>query len=81
MTCCRGTARKREFTERVRRELLELHNNSRVRGVAISCHDRKLTGELTAQGALDALMIRYNAGHRGPKKISSPGCRLTIQVW
>ena len=33
--------------------------------MSISCHDRKFAGQLAAEGALDCLMMRYNAAHRG----------------
>ena len=36
-----------------------------VRGVSISTHDRKFAAELAREGALDAMMIRYNAAHVG----------------
>ena len=34
----------------------------------MSCHDRKFAGELAEQGALDVLMIRYNAAHPGAEQ-------------
>jgi len=63
-----GVTRAKQFTDGVRAELEELRADSRVRGVSISTHDRKLAGQLAAQGALDALMIRYNAAHRGAEQ-------------
>lgn len=63
-----GVARRNQFNERVRAELEELRADPRVRGVSISTHDRKLAGELAAQGTLDAMMIRYNAAHRGAEQ-------------
>jgi len=63
-----GVARRNQFNDRVRAELEELRADPRVRGVSISTHDRKLAGELAAQGALDAMMIRYNAAHRGAEQ-------------
>jgi len=60
-----GILKRKEFTPQVRAELAELRADPRVRGVAVSCHDRQLAGELAAEGAVDALMIRYNAAHRG----------------
>ena len=67
-----GVMRPKEFTERVRDELAELRADPRVRGVAISCHNRKFVGELAAQGALDAIMIRYDAAHRGAEQETFP---------
>jgi aryl-alcohol dehydrogenase-like predicted oxidoreductase len=63
-----GVMKPKEFEGRVRDELSELRADSRVRGVSISCNDRPFAGELAAQGALDALMIRYNAAHRGAEE-------------
>ena len=36
-----------------------------VRAVSISTHDRKFAVQLAREGVLDAMMIRYNAAHRG----------------
>ena len=33
--------------------------------MSISCHGRKFAGQLAAEGALDCLIMRYNAAHRG----------------
>ncbi|MDP2997418.1 MAG: aldo/keto reductase [Bryobacterales bacterium] len=63
-----GVMKPKEFTDRARDELAQLRADSRVRGVAMSCHDRRFAGQLAAQGALDALMIRYNAAHRGAEE-------------
>jgi len=63
-----GVTRANQFNDRVRAELEELRADPRVRGVSISTHDRKLAGQLAAQGALDAMMIRYNAAHRGAEQ-------------
>ena len=63
-----GVLKKAEFPEQVREELQALRDEGRVRAIAISTHDRKFAGGLTAQGALDVLMIRYNAAHRGAEQ-------------
>jgi aryl-alcohol dehydrogenase-like predicted oxidoreductase len=60
-----GVTKRPQFNDRVRDELFALREDPRVRAISISCHDRKFAGELAAQGLLDALMIRYNAAHRG----------------
>ena len=60
-----GVMKPKEITSEVRDGLAALRQDSRVRGVAISCHDRKLAGQLAARGDLDVLMARYNAAHRG----------------
>ena len=60
-----GVMRPKDLTPRVREQLARLRSDPRVGAVSISCHDRKLAGQLAAEGALDCLMIRYNAAHRG----------------
>ena len=60
-----GVMRPKELTPRVRDQLAMLRSDPRVRAVSISCHDRRLVGRLAADDALDCLMIRYNAAHRG----------------
>lgn len=63
-----GVMRPAQFDGRVRDELAALREDPRVRAVGISCHDRVFAGWLAAQGYLDALMIRYNAAHRGAER-------------
>ena len=63
-----GVTKSKEFPEQVLDELRTLRDEGRVRAIAISCHDRKFAGELAARGALDVLMIRYNAAHRGAEQ-------------
>ncbi len=63
-----GIMKEKHFPPRVREELAQLRADPRVRAVSISCHDRKFAGRLAAEGALDALMIRYNAAHTGAEK-------------
>lgn len=60
-----GVMKPKEMTPRVLDQLSRLREDPRVRAVSISCHNRKYAGELAAAGALDCLMIRYNAAHRG----------------
>ena len=60
-----GVMKPRDLTPRVRDQLAALRADPRVRAVSVSCHDRRLAGALAADGALDCLMIRYNAAHRG----------------
>src|SRR5262249_31751211 len=42
-----------------------LKEEGKVRALAISCHDRPMARSLAGELELDALMIRYNAAHRG----------------
>lgn len=63
-----GVMKPAELTPQACEELAALREDPRVRGVAISTHDRKLAGRLAAEQTLDALMIRYNAAHRGAEQ-------------
>lgn len=63
-----GVMRPKELPEQVLDELRELREAGLVRAISISTHDRRLAGQLAAAGALDALMIRYNAAHRGAEQ-------------
>ena len=65
-----------QFPEPLREELQRLKEDDRVRAVAMSCHDRKFAGELAEQGALDVLMIRYNAAHPGAEQDIFPHLEL-----
>jgi aryl-alcohol dehydrogenase-like predicted oxidoreductase len=60
-----GVTSRKHFTPRVREELQAVRESGLVRAVSISCHDRKFALELAREGVLDAIMIRYNAAHRG----------------
>ena len=60
-----GVLKPEQFPDSVREEMVRLKDEGKVRAIGISTHDRKLAGRLAAQGALDVLMIRYNAAHRG----------------
>lgn len=63
-----GVMGKERFLEGVLDELHRLREGGKVRAVGISTHDRKLAGALAARGALDALMMRYNAAHPGAEQ-------------
>lgn len=63
-----GIMKPEEFPTSVMEQLVRLKQDGRVRAVAISCHDRRLAGQFAAAGALDVLMIRYNAAHRGAEQ-------------
>jgi aryl-alcohol dehydrogenase-like predicted oxidoreductase len=63
-----GVMKGKEFPEDVREQLLRLREDGRVRFVGISTHDRTFAGRLANEGALDTLMIRYNAAHRGAEQ-------------
>ncbi len=63
-----GVRKASEFPEKAREELVKLREEGKVRAIGMSTHDRKFAGEMAAQGALDAMMIRYNAAHRGAEQ-------------
>lgn len=60
-----GVTNRKQFTPRVREELQAVRESGLVRAVSMSTHDRKFAVELAREGVLDAMMIRYNAAHRG----------------
>lgn len=60
-----GVMKPAQLPERVIDELVRLREEGKVRGVGLSCHDRRFVGQLMADGRLDTAMMRYNAAHRG----------------
>lgn len=60
-----GITKPAQFTPQVRDELAAVRASGLVRGVSVSCHDRKFATQLAREGTVDAIMIRYNAAHRG----------------
>ncbi len=60
-----GITKPKHFTPQVREELAAVRASGLVRGVSVSTHDRKFAAQLTREGVVDAVMIRYNAAHRG----------------
>jgi len=60
-----GVTEPEHLSPRVRDELQAVRESGLVRAVGISCHDRKFAAQCAREGVLDALMIRYNAAHRG----------------
>jgi aryl-alcohol dehydrogenase-like predicted oxidoreductase len=63
-----GVMKPAEFTPRVLEELLKLREEGKVRAIGLSCHNRPFLGKLAADGDVDALMLRYNAAHRGAER-------------
>ena len=63
-----GVTQPKHFPDSVREELYRFKEEGKIRAVGISTHDRKFAGKLAEQGALDVMMIRYNAAHRGAEK-------------
>jgi aryl-alcohol dehydrogenase-like predicted oxidoreductase len=60
-----GVIKPSQFPPALLDELRKLREEGLVRGIAMSCHDRKFAAKLAREGALDGIMIRYNAAHRG----------------
>ncbi len=63
-----GVTKEKHFPQQARDELCRLREEGRIRFIGMSCHDRKFAGKLASEGALDVLMIRYNAAHRGAEQ-------------
>ena len=63
-----GVTKEKHFTNRVREELYQFRDEGKIRAMGISTHDRKYVGRLAAEGAIDVMMIRYNAAHRGAEQ-------------
>ncbi len=71
-----GVMKREQFTQKVREDLLALKKEGKVRAVGLSSHNRVFLGELGASGAVDTLMLRYNAAHRGAEKDIFPHLRF-----
>ena len=63
-----GVTKSKHFTDHVREELVRFREEGKVRCIGISGHDRKLHGQLAEEGVVDAMMMRYNAAHRGAEQ-------------
>ena len=48
--------------------LAKLKEEGKARALGVSCHDRPMARALVDELSLDALMIRYNAAHRGAER-------------
>jgi aryl-alcohol dehydrogenase-like predicted oxidoreductase len=63
-----GVMKPRHFGDDVLEELQRFREEGKVRALGLSCHDRRLVGNLVAEGAIDVTMMRYNAAHRGAEQ-------------
>lgn len=63
-----GVTKEKYFTPEVQDELYHLKDEGKVKYIGFSTHDRKLAGRMADEGALDVMMVRYNAAHRGAEK-------------
>lgn len=59
-----GALKPEHWAPRVAEDLQAVRESGLVRAVSVSTHDFSLARQLAASGAVDALMIRYNAAHR-----------------
>ena len=57
-----------KFLDRALEELQRFREEGKVLATGVSIHARKLAGSLVARGAIQALMMRYNAAHRGAEQ-------------
>lgn len=61
--------------------LVRAKKDGRVRRIGLTSHQRRFAARLAETGALDALMIRYNAAHRGAEREVFPvTSRLNLPV-
>ncbi|MFQ6081810.1 MAG: aldo/keto reductase [Candidatus Aminicenantia bacterium] len=63
-----GVLKEKELTDHILMELQRFKEEGKIRFYGISTHNRKLAGKLASDGALDVIMMRYNAAHRGAEK-------------
>ena len=60
-----GVMKEKEFSNHIKAELCQIRDQGKARAIGISTHDRKFAGRLMDEGILNAIMMRYNAAHRG----------------
>jgi aryl-alcohol dehydrogenase-like predicted oxidoreductase len=70
-----GVLKEQQYSENTLEELSRFREEGKVRTFGLSTHDRKLAGKLAADGSVDALMVRYNAAHRGAEQDIFPHLR------
>lgn len=71
-----GVMKPAEYIPKVHEQLLKLKEEGKVRAIGLSSHDRSFLGTLAANGAVNALMLRYNAAHRGAEQDIFPHLAL-----
>jgi aryl-alcohol dehydrogenase-like predicted oxidoreductase len=60
-----GVMKEKQFNQKIKDEMRQLREEGKVKAIGISTHDRKFAGRLMDEGELNAIMMRYNAAHRG----------------
>jgi aryl-alcohol dehydrogenase-like predicted oxidoreductase len=63
-----GVVKEKEFPPRLIDEFQRLKETGKVKHIGLSTHARKFAGQLAARNAVDVLMVRYNAAHRGAEE-------------
>jgi aryl-alcohol dehydrogenase-like predicted oxidoreductase len=63
-----GVMGKESSLDRSLEEMERFRQEGKIRAVGVSIHARKLAGELVKRGAVQSLMLRYNAAHRGAEQ-------------
>ena len=63
-----GVTKPGEMPPVVLDEFSRFREEGKIRGFGLSTHNRKFAGDLAARGAIDVMMIRYNAAHRGAER-------------
>jgi len=63
-----GVMKPDDFSSNVREDLIRLKEEGKVRAIGLSCHHRQFLGDLAREGTMNALMLRYNAAHRGAEQ-------------
>lgn len=60
-----GVMGKERFLDQAMEEMNRFRQEGKVLATGVSIHARKLAGTIAERGALQAMMVRYNAAHRG----------------
>jgi len=63
-----GVMKPAEFTPKAHEDLLKLKEEGKVRAIGVSGHNRAFLANLANSGDVNALMVRYNAAHRGAER-------------
>jgi len=63
-----GVMGKESYLDRALEELNRFREEGKILAAGVSIHARKLAGELVKRGSIQALMLRYNAAHRGAEQ-------------
>ncbi len=63
-----GVMKPEQMPPTVIEQLLRFKEEGKIGAIGLSTHHRAFAGELAKTGAVDVLMIRYNAAHRGAER-------------